>query len=239
MLALVTGANRGLGLMTTRSLLGKGWRVIMAVRDEEGGRRVASSLGKAIQVRRLDVADPKSFPAFAAGLSEPLDALVNNAGIYRDKAERILSVNVRGPLALTDALAPRLAENANVVMVSSGLGSLDHFTPDKRKRISAAATREELQAIADEFLEGGGTWPNAYTVSKALLNAVARILAKELKARQIKVNAVDPGWVRTRMGGSNAPRSLEQGASGIVWAATLPVGGPSGGVFHDGERVDP
>jgi NAD(P)-dependent dehydrogenase (short-subunit alcohol dehydrogenase family) len=183
-------------------------------------------------------------------LDGPLSALVNNAGSSFDGfdagvARRTLEVNYRGPVRVTDTFADRLVRGANVVMVSSAMGELSRFSPELRRRfLDPALGRVELAALVSEFVERvetgelGGFPRNAYSVSKAALNAFTRIVARELEPRGVRVNAVCPGWVRTRMGGQSAPRSLERGASGILWAATLGDGGPSGGFFRDGRPID-
>jgi NAD(P)-dependent dehydrogenase (short-subunit alcohol dehydrogenase family) len=131
-------------------------------------------------------------------------------------------------------------------MVSSGMGELSRFSAELRRRfLDPALTREALDELVREFLAevaadrpGLGGFPrNAYSVSKAALNAFTRILSRELEPGQ-RVNAVCPGWVRTRMGGSSATRSLEQGAKGIVWAATLGPNGPNGRFFRDARPID-
>jgi NAD(P)-dependent dehydrogenase (short-subunit alcohol dehydrogenase family) len=141
---------------------------------------------------------------------------------------------------------PLLAPGANVVMVSSGMGTLDHLSAELSARFQdPMLDRAGLDALVETFLTAvrggsslGGFPRNAYSVSKVALNAYTRLLAPELESRGIRVNAVCPGWVRTRMGGSGASRSVEQGARGIVWAATLGQGGPSGGFFRDGRTID-
>jgi NAD(P)-dependent dehydrogenase (short-subunit alcohol dehydrogenase family) len=160
-------------------------------------------------------------------------------------AERTLETNFRGAVRVTEAFRARLTSSANIVMVSSGMGELRNFSPELRRRLlDPLLTFEVLDELARDFVErvrsGGdiGGFPrNAYSVSKAALNAFVRLLSRELPSGQ-RVNAVCPGWVRTRMGGAGASRTVEKGASGIVWAATLEDGGPNGGFFRDSRPID-
>lgn len=253
-MAMVSGGNRGLGLETCRRLAKRGYRVALCSRGEDEGRRAAEGLargGLEVAWRRLDVADPSSTAAFAAGaLAEgtPLDALVNNAGVSlgrldAESARRTVEVNFLGPLRLTDALAPLLARGSRVVMVSSGMGELSSLPSAWRRRLEAAQGRAGLVRLLEEFPAevGRGEHPDsdalAYRVSKAGLNRLTRLLAEELRPRGVLVNAVCPGWVRTDMGGAGAPRTAEEGAAGIVWAAALPPDGPTGGFFRDGGPI--
>jgi NAD(P)-dependent dehydrogenase (short-subunit alcohol dehydrogenase family) len=248
--ALVTGANRGIGFEVARQLVARDWDVLVAARDRESGPRAASTLGPRARFVELDVADPASVAALAAVLEDTeLAALVNNAGASFDGfdagvVDRTLNVNFRGPVRVTEALLPRLAPDASIVMVSSGMGELARFSPELARRfLEPKLNREALDRLLAEFrsrvVAGGlGGFPrSAYGVSKAALNAYTRILARELRAGR-RVNAVCPGWVRTRMGGQGAARSVEQGAKGIVWAATLQAGAANGGFFRDGQAID-
>lgn len=225
--ALITGASRGIGREVARTLASDGWRVLAGVRDPN-----AAPAGTHAEI--VDVADPQSIGALAARLrarNDRLDALVNNAGVYRGPARAIWDVNVLGPLRLTRALEPLLAPNARVVMVTSGLGRLSAQSPRLVKRLSnPALSLDDVEQLAREA-------PDGYGASKAALNAMARLFARELKPEGIVVNAISPGWVRTDMGGRNAPRSLEQGAASILWGVRLPPGGPTGGVFEDGKAI--
>jgi carbonyl reductase 1 len=225
--ALITGASRGIGREVACTLARDGWHVLSAVRDPK-------SAPSGTQAEAVDMADPESIEALAKRLrirNEPLDALVNNAGVYNGPARRIWDVNVRGPLLLTRALQSLLAANARVVMVTSGLGQLSAQPPSLVEHLSDPyLSLADLEHLAKEA-------PDGYGASKAALNAMARLFANELKPRGIVVNAISPGWARTDMGGRNAPRSVEQGAASVLWGVRLPPGGPTGGVFEDGRAI--
>jgi NAD(P)-dependent dehydrogenase (short-subunit alcohol dehydrogenase family) len=226
--ALITGASRGIGREVARTLAAEGWHVLSGVRDPK-------SAPPETQAEVVDVANPGSIEALAERLrarNQRLDALVNNAGVYQGPARRIWDINVLGPLLLTRALEPLLARNARVVMVTSGLGKLSAQSASLIKRLSdPKLSLSELERMAEEA-------PGGYGASKATLSAMARLFAKELGPRGILVNAISPGWVRTDMGGANAPRSLEQGAASVLWGVRLSPGGPTGGVFEDGKSVE-
>ncbi|HZE41736.1 MAG TPA: SDR family NAD(P)-dependent oxidoreductase [Stackebrandtia sp.] len=221
-ICLVTGGNRGIGREVCRQLAALGHTVVLTARDAGGARAAAVELG--VEPLALDVTDPASVTAAVDAVSRRhgrLDVLVNNAAILYDTWQRGVSAdlgvvrdametNVYGPWRMVREFLPLLRSggSARVVNVSSEGGSLASM--------------------------GGGT--PAYSVSKAALNALTRILADELRGDAILVNAVCPGWVATDMGGAGG-RPVADGAVGIVWAATLPGDGPTGGFFRDGEPV--
>jgi NAD(P)-dependent dehydrogenase (short-subunit alcohol dehydrogenase family) len=223
--ALVTGANRGLGLETCRQLAQLGITVIMGSRDFTKGKAAAKQLierGLDIIVYELDVSDQSHMGRIAHQIEQRfgrLDVLVNNAAILYDTwqsavnadlnvVNQALTTNLFGPWKLSQVCIPLMKRNkyGRIVNVSSGAGSLHYMTSGSP----------------------------AYSVSKAALNAFSRVLAADLHGTGILVNSVDPGWVATDMGGGGG-RPVGVGAKGIVWAATLPGNGPSGGFFFDGK----
>jgi NAD(P)-dependent dehydrogenase (short-subunit alcohol dehydrogenase family) len=255
--ALVTGANRGLGQEVARQLGREGYVVLLGCRDVATGEESAEALrGEGLEVRvvDLDVTDPAGIARFTESLDSSLDVLVNNAGVALDGFDeavvrRTLDVNFHGALRVTDALESHLAAGARVVMVSSGMGSLSSFPRGLRDALmEASGDRDALLVLARRFAIDVATgnhrragWPSsAYSVSKALLNALVRVLHRSWSGdgRDFVINAVCPGWVRTHMGGASAPRSLEEGAASILWAATLDERGPSGGFFRDGNPIE-
>jgi len=253
--ALVTGANRGLGLETSIQLRAKGFRVVLTSRDEKKGTAAVRGLdpgGGDVLYHPLDITDRASISAVAKDLPAlvpRLDLLVNNAGIGswgadRRASARTIATNYFGSRDVTDALLPFIPNGGRVVMVSSGLGELSTMGRDLRPRFAdPSLTRAALDSLVNAYLtalENGDAksagWPSAYSVSKVSLNAFTRILSRERSPRGVRVNSVCPGWVRTDMGGLGASRSVEVGARSIVLAATLP-GDATGGFYRDGKKI--
>ena len=254
--ALVTGANRGLGLETSNQLRAKGFRVILTSRDEKKGTASARGLdpaGRDVAYHQLDITDAASISAVAhdlPGLAARLDLLVNNAGIGswgadRRASARTIATNYFGSRDVTDALLPFIPDGGRIVMVSSGLGELSYMGRDLRPRFAdSSLTRPALDSLVNSYLSDlekgeakSGGWPSAYSVSKVAMNALTRILARELAPQKIRINSVCPGWVRTDMGGPGANRSVEVGARSIVLGAMLPEDA-TGGFYRDGKRID-
>jgi len=224
-IALVSGGNRGIGLEVCRQLAERGYTVVMGSRDEEKGRVAAERLEGDVIPHQLDVSDAGSVDRMAAFLEEEvgrLDILVNNAAISNDEGQRGVDADldrVRESLEANLFGAWRLCEIAIPLMRRNGYGRMVNVSTG-------------LAALEDM---GGGS--PGYRVSKTALNALTRILASELRGSGILVNAVNPGWVQTDMGGSGATRPVEEGAEALVWAATLPNNGPTGGFFRDRQPV--
>ena len=248
--AVVSGANRGIGLEIARKLAQAGLEVIATSRDPAAGREAAEAIGA--RAMALDVTDRASVGALAEAL-ERVDVLVNNAGIAMKGfdaavARRTIEVNFFGPMHLPDTLLPKMREGARIVMVSSGQGELSRFGPRVRRCFeSETLTRDELVTFVDSFVLDvqAGTheqrgWPSsAYAVSKGALNALTRMLARELEddPRAIRVNAACPGWVATRMGGASAPRTPEEGADTPAWLALEAPAELTGRFFRDRRQI--
>ncbi len=253
--ALVTGTSRGLGEAIAAELSARGLWVIASSRDAQAGQKTADALG--VPFQRLDVSDDRDIAAMAAYLQREhggLDVLIHNAGISlsgfnAQVARRTLDVNFVGVLRLTEALLPLFRPRARIVMVSSGMGELSCLGRELRAAFSdPALSRAGLLSLTDHFVAdvAAGThrkngWPqNAYSVSKVAMNAYVRLLAKELASdgRDIAINAVCPGWVRTAMGGPSATLSPREGAITPVWLATQMQERQSG-LFFRSQRVIP
>lgn len=243
--ALITGGNRGIGQQVARVLAQDGWDVLIAARDKAKGDSAAARLRKDTGGRlrgvELDVTSDASVATAVQKLRDgaiKLDALVNNAGIFgKADVPATLETNFFGPLRVTLGLLPLLEDGATVTNVTSGLGELANLDATHQDLLrDPALTRDKLVEEIHAFVRAGGTgWgTDAYGVSKAALNALSRILARELPA--VRVNSTCPGWVRTDMGGRNAPRSVEEGGASVLFGVTTTE---TGGVFRDGRRIRP
>jgi NAD(P)-dependent dehydrogenase (short-subunit alcohol dehydrogenase family) len=228
-IALVTGANKGLGFGASKKLAQMGFKVLMVGRGEEKIKKAITELKNlSLDVEGFvaDVSDDSSVEKLSQYLNQnfkKLDVLINNAGILIDNPQKDLfnssteeilktfNTNTLGAYRMVKFLGGLLlkGENPCIVNISSGMGQLSEME---------------------------GLYPG-YRMSKTALNALTKILAKEYEGR-IKVNSICPGWVKTDMGGPNAPRSIEEAVKGIIWAATLPLEGPSGQFFRDGKTLE-
>lgn len=222
--ALITGANRGIGLAVSKRLASRHEiKVLVAARTSEAAGEAAREVGNGAEGVVLDLSEPRLAEELARAIDAkhgPVDILVNNAGVLipglglevtTDALQESLAVNTIAAFSLIRALAPGMKARrwGRIVNVSSGWGSF----------------------------EEGLCGPTAYAISKASLNAVSLGLASHL-GTAVKINAACPGWVRTRMGGQAAERSPEQGADTPVWLATLPDDGPTGGFFRDRRLIE-
>ena len=224
--AIVTGANRGIGLEVTRQLADLGYTVVLGSRDLGKGEAAAKKLqvGDRVMARRLDVTEQSTIDRLRDEIATTFGSvrvLVNNAAIHYDTWENAadadlrtvqeaLDTNLFGAWRMCQAFIPllRKSKHGRIVNVSSEAGSLASM----------------------------GAGAPAYAVSKVALNALTRMLAAELRRDRILINSVCPGWVATDMGGPGG-RPVREGAASIVWAVELPDGGPTGGFFRDGRPV--
>jgi len=227
--ALVTGGNRGIGFEVCRQLAKRGLRVVLTARTlpkAESAARTLQADGLAVVGARLDVADGTTVAALARNVAKQfrgIDVLVNNAAILLAENQDLLDTaiddfrstfetNVLGAIGVSQAFVPGMIAQryGRVVNVSSRAGQLVTMS----------------------------TYAPAYSISKTALNAFTRQLAAATKGTGVLVNSACPGWVRTRMGGPHAPRSVEEGADTLVWLATLPTNGPTGGFFEDRQPIE-
>ena len=229
-------ANRGIGFEIANKLAAQKITVLIGARNQENGVKAQELLRRHesdVHFILLDVTDVMSIQAAVGRIKDEfrrLDILVNNAGIMIDSETGItelnqtifqntLETNALGPLLLSQACLPMMKANnyGRIVNMSSTLGSLtDIASPD--------SPHAEVQAPA-------------YRLSKTILNGITVLLAAEMRGTNILVNSACPGWVRTDMGGDQAPLSPQQGAETPVWLATLPDGGPSGGFFRERQPI--
>ena len=227
-IALVTGANRGIGMEICRQLARTGARVLLGSRDKTRGKNAAAQLvseGLDVEPCQLDVSQEESIQECIDAIQRDrgrLDILVNNAGIMMEDDDadprrqleivrETMQTNVYGPLLLSELAIPIMKSRryGRIVNLSSGMGSLNEM----------------------------GAGYIAYRMSKAGINVVTRVLASETQGMGIFVNSVDPGWVQTAMGGRGATRTVAKGAETAVWLATLPDDGPTGAFFRDRKAI--
>lgn len=226
-IVMVTGGNRGIGRELIRQAATAGDVALLATRSVTQAREVATALADQpgrVEIVPLDVTDPATISRAAQHVERThghVDALINNAAVHYDTDQRgvdadltivdqALQTNLLGTWRVIQAFLPllRRSDHARIVNVSSEAGSLAAM--------------------------GGGT--PAYSVSKAALNALTRVLADELRDDGVLVNAVCPGWTASDMGGRGG-RPVADGATAVMWAADLPDDGPTGGFFRDGEPL--
>lgn len=225
---LVTGAAKGIGLEVCRQLAGLGYSVILTARNAEAGQQAADSLNQehagSARFMQMDVVDANSVNAAKAQLQTEgitLFGLINNAGVLPEVSHRledgdakatrlIFETNALAPSWILQMMLPLLERGSRVVNVSSGMG---------------------------KFCDGFTNYAPLYSASKTALNALTRHWAATLQSRGIAVNAVDPGWVKTDMGGTGAPRTVERGASGIVWLIDQAPEGKTGLFWRDGREI--
>ncbi|MCM3537946.1 SDR family oxidoreductase [Priestia endophytica] len=227
--ALVTGGNRGIGYELVKQLALNDFKVILASRDPDIGHEAAQKLKESnldVSFVELDIGNQESIRQGAIAVSDRygrLDVLINNAGVYLDENEKLLNME---PSVLEKTMATNFFGAYHVIrsfiplMEQQGYGRIINVS-------------SEYGAMSEMSSPGVG----AYKLSKLTLNGLTQLVAAEMNG-DIKINAVDPGWVSTDMGGPSAPRTPKQAARSILWLATIGPEGPNGEFFRDGKRID-
>lgn len=226
---LVTGGNRGIGYELAKQLGVNGFKVILASRDPVLGPEAAQKLrasGLDVSFVLIDVEDKESIRQAVITVNEQygrLDVLINNAGVYLDKNEKLLYMD------------PSILEKTMAINFFGAYHVMRSFIPlmEKQGYGRIINVSSEYGAVSEMSDQGVG----AYKLSKLALNGLTRLAAAEIKG-DIKINAVDPGWVSTDMGGPSAPRTPKKAAESILWLATIGPDGPNGEFFRDRERID-
>ncbi len=223
--AFVTGANRGIGLEVCKQLGAEGSRILMGVRNPARSKTQMEAMTQAginSTLVQIDVSDSDSIHRVIESKLEPVDILINNAALLDrvknifslddNEFEKIVRTNLIGPALLAKHYGSQMKQRGwgRIVNVSSGMGSISR---------------------------GFGADSPAYRISKLALKGLTITMAEALRGTGVLVNSVDPGWVRTEMGGKSATRSAEEGARSVVWAALIPDNGPTSGFFYDGKHV--
>ncbi|MBT2654613.1 SDR family oxidoreductase [Bacillus sp. ISL-18] len=227
--ALVTGGNRGIGYELVKQLALIGFKIILTSRDQEKGKEAAKKLRALdldVSFVEMDVTNQESIHQAAVTINEQygrLDVLINNAGVYLDENKKLLNMN------------PSILEKTMATNFFGVYYCLQSFMPimEKRGYGRIITISSEYGAMSEMADRGAG----AYKLSKFALNGLTQLVAAEIKG-DIKINAADPGWVSSDMGGPSAPRTPKQAAESILWLATLGPEGPNGGFFRDGKRID-
>jgi NAD(P)-dependent dehydrogenase (short-subunit alcohol dehydrogenase family) len=227
-IAVVTGANKGIGFECCKQLAGKGIKVILTARDIDKGEKSANnpqSQGFNVLYHQLEVTNEKSVQdlfSFIKWKFSKLDILINNAGVYIDRGDSLsvplsvikktIDVNLIGPWLVTKTLIPllKMSKSGRIVNVSRRAGQLSNLTDHTP----------------------------AYNISKLGLNGLTQIFARDLRKTNIQVNVMCPGWVATDMGTAIAPKSVEEGVDTIIWLATSEDVDYSGKFFKDREEID-
>jgi NAD(P)-dependent dehydrogenase (short-subunit alcohol dehydrogenase family) len=226
--ALVTGGNRGIGYELVKQLALKGFKVILTSRDPDTGHEAAQKLQQSnldVTFVQMDIDNQDSIRKAATTVNERygrLDVLINNAGVYLDENEKLV------------AMDPSILERTMATNFFGSYYTIRSFMPLMEKQgygriINVSSEYGEMNEMS---YPGVG----AYKLSKFALNGLTRMVAAEVNG-DIKVNAVDPGWVSSDMGGPSAPRTPKQAAESIVWLATIGPQGPNGEFFRDGIRI--
>jgi NAD(P)-dependent dehydrogenase (short-subunit alcohol dehydrogenase family) len=227
--ALVTGGNRGIGYELVRQLELKGFKVILASRDPEMGHKAAQKLKESnldVSFVVMDVDNQESISQAANKVNERygrLDVLINNSGVYLEENKKLV------------AMDPSILERTMKTNFFGAYHVIRSFIPlmEKRGYGRIINVSSEYGAMSDMTYPGVG----AYKLSKFALNGLTRLVAAEISS-DIKINAVDPGWVSSDMGGPSAPRTPKRAAESILWLATIGPEGPNGGFFRDGKQID-